>query len=221
MGEPRQLAFLNYITTLPHPETVEFQSVSESLKLVINDREELVVVAGTIEHTSLLMESIGSGVVTLLEEGLKSSKVLGPYFVHCLKHLSSVVRRQVGLEEESAAEEPRNQASSSVLLQLEDSQTESFMNALTLYVVAGVCETMGDRVLHVVDHTQLLTVLSAIVQCHSSSSVVVRYAATEARDPIDEVIGGHVTLSVSFGFLSAILASSKIVSDYQTTPTCS
>lgn len=172
-------------------------------------------------YNSSLMEDIG----WCLNELLKEMKSLSmAVLLYCLEHMSSVLTKESHLQEEPSHLDDSTNTSSQVLLQWEEEQQTSsdvsFTNTLILYLLASLCESMNDHLQDtltkstttIVVVSSLLHSLAIIIRAHakwcSKGEVVVSRVAAGRKE--ESLTGGHVTLSIGFGLLSAILTMKEV-----------
>ena len=231
------MGFLNHLLhhDLPSSLSLTFKSLSNRLLLICDDinGELIVKVNDNSElYSSQLMEDIGSSVVELLTGDLKNTSIFGPFFVSSLQQLSFLLSRECGLKKSVVKREQKlltkdeppqtmkqqaTNVTSTVLLDWEEDSTyserQNFSNTLLLYVIAALCESMDNNMVEELDKPVLLETLLSIVQCHShcvsdNSRVL---TTTEDYSLFYKLTGGHVTLGIAFGLLSATLAGSQQV----------
>lgn len=232
------MGFLNHLLHLDLPSSLSltFKSLSNCLLLICDDiNGELIVKDNDSSelYSSQLMEDIGSSMVELLTGDLKNTAIFGPFFVSCLQQLSFLLSRECGLkksdmhrrqklltkdEDPQTMKQQETKVTSTVLLDWEEevttySERQNFSNTLVLYVIAALCESMDKNVLEELDKPVLLETILSIVQCHShcvsdNSGVLI---TTKDHSLLYKLTGGHVTLGIAFGLLSATLAGSQQV----------
>ena len=162
------------------------------------------------------MEDLASAVVKLLGD-LKSCDLLGPLFLTVMGRLKMVLENEslsangcdTAREDEQAMKD-----SPSVLLEWEAKRSmrheSTSSSIMVLYVVAAVCEQMGSELLEQVDTISLLPVLAGVVGCHARCLKPSTPQQLLGASPV-ELTGGPVTLSITLGLLSAILAQKSEV----------
>ena len=234
------MGFLNHLLHLDLPSSLSltFKSLSNCLLLTCDDINGEIIVKfndSSELYSSQLMEDIGSSMVELLTGDLKNTAIFGPFFVSCLKQLSFLLSKECGLkksvmkrgqklltrdETPQTMKQQETNVTSTVLLDWEEvstnSERQNFSNTLLLYVIAALCESMDKNVIEELDKPMLLETLLSIVQCHSHcvSDTSRVLTTTEESSLFYKLTGGHVTLSIAFGLLSATLAGSQQVRCY-------
>ena len=100
------------------------------------------------------------------------------------------------------------------------SHSQSYHNALVLYVTAALCEHMSNDILQGIGELcLLLEAISAIVGCHAhfvSDDSAGRnrgglLLVPAACPDLEELPGGSISLSIVFGLLSALLGKEREV----------
>ena len=198
------------------------------------EREEVVGGIWSVE----VMESVGQGILTLLKEELKFTGIVGQFFIECLSRVAAISCQDIGYQPHTPLlgqkdhlqpSSPRKEASngaSSDLLDIEQNmktptQQEAYNRSLALYLTASLSENMNSIILELASITQLLGVLSVILECHT------RLHCTQSSSPpsspvqllvmqpdTETLLGGSISLSIALGYLSAILTEGTIkVSD--------
>lgn len=180
------------------------------------------------------MESQGQTILELVGTEIKSRQLLGQFFVECLTciaatlcldvdyqiHLSSVQRE---MKQMKTTRKPSDGASS-VLLDVEKrmakpSPAEAFYHSLWLYLTAALSENKTSEVLEQTDVSQLLNVLSVVVECHAHLVTRKQDNSSSSSPPnllviqpnLDQMLGGPITLSIALGYLSALLGGARQV----------
>ena len=177
------------------------------------------------------MERVGQAILSLVATELKSSQLLGRFFLSCLTSVVAILCLDTSYSppHPSVQEDMKllsrsteaSTTSSTVLLDVERkmkgaSGPEAYHRSLVLYLTAALSESFTDDVLEQSDTVQLLSVLSVAVKCHahfvtskheSSSSVDL----LQIQPDLDRMLGGPITLSIAVGYLSAILGGAKKV----------
>ena len=180
-----------------------------------------------------VMESVGHGILTLLKE-LKSTGIAGQFFIECLSRVAAISCQDIGYqprtpllgqEDYLQPYSPRSEASngaSSVLLDIEQNiktatQQEAYNRSLALYLTASLSENMNSIILEQASITELLKVLSVILECHtrlsstqSSSSPSSPAQLLVVQPGTETLLGGYISLSIALGYLSAILTGRTI-----------
>jgi hypothetical protein len=182
--------------------------------------EDFIVMQRLISNSSPSqnMEEIGDSIVKLLLDKQLVS-IVNNTFENILKHLTLLLEKESNLnhtEGEGEGGTHDNRTSSAVLLKWEDEiskpHTNDFSHALTLYVLASLCENMTIDSLHSLNLAPAgLTCLTRIVTCHAHCCMEddrVRYSGKE-KTHLKKLTGGHVSLRIAFGLLSAQLTSDK------------
>ena len=179
------------------------------------------------------MESVANSVISLVETDLKYNCIPGLFFTECLQHIAVVLCRSTGhsasntslsskvKKERNIQMHQKSDDSSSTLLELEQVlevpvHTEAYSNALVLYLIAALCEHMGDTVLQQSQLHDLIEVMSVIVNCHAQfvseePSQKPDILLVTAGPDLEKLLGGSITLSMVFGLLSAILGGARQV----------
>ena len=218
-----------------HPRFALVCTEETNGKLTLRAQSELQVLQ---ELDTNKMESVGSCVLDLLQHDHKSGSVPGLLFIQCLQQLASQLCKSTGYASPSLSTSTHQthlhqtpvamadtRPTSSALLECEDlshglSHTQTYYNALVLYVAAALCEHMSNEVLQCIELPTLLKVVSTIICCHAhfvsskraTSGGSQALLLTEVAEPnLDELPGGSITLSIVFGLLSAILGGGKEV----------
>ena len=237
------LAFLKFIACMPSncEHEAGFKAVHSSVALQCNKNGDLTVKCLSEEgrlksQDTERMESVANSVISLVETDLKYNCIPGLFFTECLQHiavtlcrstghnasntsLSSKVKKEGNIQ--SRQMHQKSDDSCSTLLELEQVlevpvHTEAYSNALVLYLIAALCEHMGDTVLQQSQLHDLVEVMSVIVNCHA------RFVSKEpsqksdillvtAGPDLEKLLGGSITLSIVFGLLSAILGGARQV----------
>lgn len=181
------------------------------------------------------MESLGRAIMELVGTEIKSHQLLGKFFVECLTcvtatlcldvdHRSSLPSIQREMKKMKATRKASDGASS-VLLDVEErmatpTPAEAFQHSLWLYLTAALSENKTSEVLEQTDISQLLSILSVVVECHahlvtrksdncSSSSSPPNLLVIQPN--LDQILGGPITLSIALGYLSALLGGARQV----------
>ena len=154
------------------------------------------------------MEDTASAIVTLLGD-LKSCGVLGPCFLTAMGHLKMALEKESLPADMTREDEQVVKDSRSVLVEWEAERSRregsSASSIMVLYVVAAVCEQLGRELLEQVDIVSLLPVLAGVVGSHARCLKPSPLQQLLCASPV-ELTGGPVTLSITLGLLSAILA---------------
>ena len=168
------------------------------------------------------MSKIGTCITELVEGELKSTGINTSLFMHCLEYMGMLLVRESGLQQgkeektthnSTLMDEPQHE-SSTLLLEWEEStstctsEAVRFSNALVLYVLASLCEGMDLETMKSFDLHSMMQSLVLIVKSHSFyCKRDVMLIRDEEAELLGNLTGGHVTLSIAFGLLSAVLAS--------------
>ena len=183
------------------------------------------------------MENMGHAILELTGTELKSSRLLGPFFLECVSHVAAVLCLDIDYQPQLASvQEEMKQISqvgvkstkpsgttSSLLLDIEKrmvepTPAETYQRSLALYIIAAISESMTSEVLEQADIAKLLSVLSVVIECHAH--LVTRKSDACSSSPVDllmtqpdldRMLGGPITLSIALGYLSAVLAGTRQV----------
>ena len=154
------------------------------------------------------MEDTASAIVKLLGD-LKSCGVLGPCFLTAMGHLKMVLEKESLPADMTREDEQVVKDSRSVLVEWEAERSRregsSSSSIMVLYVVAAICEQLGCELFEQVDIISLLPVLAGVVGSHVRCLKPSTTQQLLGASPV-ELTGGPVTLSITLGLLSAILA---------------
>lgn len=206
-------------------ENKQFKTLHPTLALnIINDAQELSLVYQNKAHSLGVdeMERIGNCVLEILKTNV--SDVVGVFFLQCLDHIAEELYKETNytmpnvlIPQSTPASVSTNKKSSTVLLECEQNLgVESYNNTLVLYIIAALCEHMSNDVLNGADLRSLLLTISTIVGCHShyfTQSSKKQEKMFQITGPsLESLLGGPITLSISFGLLSAILGGAREVS---------
>ena len=220
-----QLSFILNSLTIPleylESSPVQcFRDVPKQLTLTVSNGEVAVEEAGE-NNCSECVEDIGVLVVELLlEPEIQKDKLIGTVFLTCLKYLVSQLLKETGFrssdDEETVAEQKLEKSTkqSDTLLQWEaasDAQPHSFSVAVVLYVAAAICENVSENILSKVDEGKLVHYLATIIKCHADFLRKMKDQISILETRQEELPGGHVTLSIAFGLLSALMTAYKEV----------
>ena len=223
-----------------------------SLSLAKQPRDKLVVkpqsdLQALQSLDSSRMESVGNCVLDLVQRDFKSSEIPSLLFLQCLHCLSSQLCQSSGYtrpplslptstqpslsptanSQGAKSESSQSTQSSTLLLACEEpghglSHSQSYQNALVLYVTAALCEHMSNDILKGISELcLLLEAISAIVGCHAHfvseasagrSSGGHLLLVPAACPDLDKLPGGSISLSIVCGLLSALLGGEREVS---------
>ena len=170
--------------------------------------------------SSEAMSEIGTCITDLVEGELKLTGIKSTLFAYCMEYIGNLLASEAGLQKTKRQEtaQPKKEASSSTLLDWErssmhSSEAVSFSNALVLYVVASLCEGMDIDTIRTLDLQSTVQALALLVKSHGIHHQKEKHISTRQEEGKETglLTGGHVTLSIAFGLLSAILASEKKV----------
>ena len=229
-----QLHFFSYLLRISS-ETQQSQNQFKKLPdtLVLMCGEEGLIVEDKLSSQvyvsdSELMEDIGSCLMELLlDSELQRCGIVGSLFLHCVKYLGSVLKRECfslseiqQTDSRGTREDGTIESGNKVLLEWEErtrlddiSEAHSFSSTLVLYITAAICEQIGDKILQDIDELSLVETLSIIVRCHAFRLMRKKEKILfSMEDTQEEITGGHVTLSIAFGLLSAIITAGTQVS---------
>ncbi len=215
-----QLALFHHLMGIPlaNPQkqtTAALESIPESHDLVVVD--DSLALRESIEGTcSQRVADLGSSITRLLlDPELIGEKLIGSLFIVIIKHLVSLLCNSLQINKDTLLPMDRvseDKGTSNVLLEIESRHSQSFSSTLVLYVAAALCENAGEKILTEVDNVTLVGSLVPIVKCHAVNATrkleVVRI--TEGNN-VQGLVGDHVTLSIAFGLLSAIMTANKEV----------
>ena len=182
------------------------------------------------------MESVGKAILELVGTELKSSRLLGQFFIECLTYVVAILCQDVNYQTElpSVQKEMKqltsmrtaktSKSASPALLAIErrmrePTQREAFQHSLALYLTAAFSENMTSEVLAQADMVQLLQVLAVVIECHAHLVTRKQYSRTSSsplnllvvKPDLSEMLGGPITLSIALGYLSAILGGARQV----------
>lgn len=148
------------------------------------------------------VEELGLFIVKLLTDlNLTECKLIGPVFISCMNSLISLLTIDSNVSS--------NNKELLIIKHAATGVVHSTDSTLLLFVAAALCETIGEKLLDEVDIPSLVRSLVGIIKCHAN------YAKENDRIKVKpdctSVVGGHVTLSIAFGLLSAILTLTKEV----------
>ena len=215
-----QLALFRHLMGIPLPnlqkqKTTNLKSIPESHDLVMVD--DSLALRESIEITcSQRVTDLGASITKLLlDSELTAGKLIGSMFIVIIKHLVSLLCSSLQINIKTLLPMDRaneDKGTSNVLLEMESRHSQSFSSTLVLYVAAALCEIAGEKILTEVDNVTLVGSLVPIVKCHAINATrkleVVRI--TEGNN-VESLVGDHVTLSIAFGLLSAIMTANKEV----------
>ena len=207
-----QIHFFCHFFCIPLPETpvLIFKQIPVMSTVVFRDRQLVFEEQRMIQTAySEQVEELGEALVEILLDSTKSSKnkLFGCLFMKCVDHLVSLLQNDSGHSVEESTVIKR----SNVLLKLEG-ERHSLSSALVLYLVAGVCEKMGEKILTDVDEITLFSSLSTIVKFHADCSAKRHeMIIIKENDYTMDVVGGHITLSIALGLMSVFMSANKEV----------
>ena len=233
-----KVKFLRHVAGMP-PSTaggVKWIAVSPQVSLTYPSEGRGLSVGGGEEGEMWSVERMerdGRAMIDLVGAVLRSSQLIGPFFVECLTCVVAILCEDLGYQprvsrirteiksRSSVEEHPKSSkpSASSVLLEVERrsgevTRAESYRRSLVLYLTAALSEESTSHVLEQTDTTTLLEILAIAVECHahiasrkndslSSSSPSVNLLVV--GPDLDRILGGPITLSIALGYLSAIL----------------
>ena len=217
-----QLALFRHLMGIPLPnlqkqKTTNLKSIPESHDLVMVDNSSLALRESIKSTCSQRVTNLGASITELMLESelTAGGKLIGSMFIVIIKHLVSLLCSSLQINIKTLLPMDRaneDKGTSNVLLEMESRHSQSFSSTLVLYVAAALCENAGETILTEVDNVTLVGSLVAIIKCHAINATrkleVVRI--TEGNN-VERLVGDHVTLSIAFGLLSAIMTANKEV----------
>lgn len=243
MDSTSVILFLRYMSGMPplSEGIVEWTSVSPCVSIEWPSEKGKVLRVSCVgdggegRWSVEKMESLGQAILELVGTEIKSRQLLGQFFVECLTciaatlclgmdyqtHLPSVQREMTQMK----TTRKQSDGASSVLLDVEQrmakpSPTEAFHHSLWLYLTAALSENKTSEVLEQTDTSQLLNVLSVVVECHAHLVARKQDNSSSSSPPpnllviqpdLDQMLGGPITLSIALGYLSALLGGARQV----------
>ncbi len=218
-----QINFFFHFVHIPLTETTsifKFKQIPPVSFIIVMKDRQLVFGERNVHQTtcSEQVEELGESLIEILLEYSKASKteLFRSVFMKCIDHLASLLCKDNGTIEESNQFDgdctiTSNVNQSNVLLKFEN-ENHSLSSAIVLYLVAGICERMGDKIITEVDNLTLFNSLSTIIKCHAVSSAKTQQEViiTKERENT-ELVGGHVTLSIALGLMSAFMSANEKV----------
>lgn len=243
MDSTSVILFLRHMSGMsPHSEgMVEWTSVSPCVSIEWpSEKSEVLRVrcvgdGGEEGRWSVeKMENLGQTILELVGTEIKSCQLLGQFFVECLTCIAATLCLDVDyqtqfssiqreMKQMKTTRKPSDGASS-VLLDVEErmakpSPAEAFYHSLWLYLTAALSENKTSEVLEQTDTSQLLSVLSVVVECHAHLVTRKQDNSSPSSPPnllviqpnLDQMLGGPITLSIALGYLSALLGGARQV----------
>lgn len=212
------------LSSAGHPPTLVLRGVSGG-HTEEGERGEGCVGALSLDAVERTVEHI----MQLLQSVLQTEGLVGTFFTECFNHLADAIAvdSKIDLSTQKTAAnnsergDDNSHQSSSVLLDCErllpPSSSEVAGRTSALYVTAALCEHQGAKVIAQSPLPSLLTACGKILAGHArvmeerERARKEKFSLTEERGYDEAVLGGHVTLSLVFGLLSAVMAGARKV----------
>lgn len=201
-----QLKLFHQLLRIPSEKSVQLDFKTIPDKYIVTLEDDGIVLRASSETIidktkSQIIEEMGNFIIDLLtDENLIKNQLIGPVFTVCIDHLVLLLTNKSRLKTSNDND----------LLSLEN-VIHSSDSTLILFVTAAVCENIGERLLTEVDIPSLAQSLMNIIKCHTDNVKNKEKIEVLPKQDCTVLIGGHVTLSIAFGLLSAILSTENKV----------
>ena len=220
---------------IPVSPEVSFECLSEEGGLCVGRVE-----GGEREMWSAeRMEKEGRAILELV--GTLLSRLTGPLFLECLTCAVAILCQDLGYQTQlsrvrtemkahsllrNPQKKPSKLSASSALLDVEKetrelTRAELYRRSLALYLTAALSEEKTSDILEQVERRALLEVLGVALECHAhivtrKSEKFSSLGLLVVQPDLEQVLGGPITLSISLGYLSAILTGANQVTTQHT-----